>query len=183
MANRNDEKRRSRRSYYDDYKKTASGEYVYTGVEYEFTSKDGKSRKVRMRELLVLSIISLIVFFVPGFLLVPGLNYCAYVLLPYAAGVLLSVYLLVITIRLAAAKDSVKAWEYDKAVKPLPVAVKALFCAAVLNIVCESIYLFTNGAGEMVLGAVIFLVCQTIGAVIGYILVRLVKKSQWKLIL
>ena len=72
--------------------------------------------------LILLDIIAFAVVLIPGFLHVPGLNYCAYVILPYAAGILLTGYLLVVLIRLAAARDSVKAWEYDRSVKVLPTA-------------------------------------------------------------
>ena len=171
---------RSRRSYYDDYKKTASGEYIYAGPEYEYISKNGTSRKKWMLMLILLDIIAFAVVLIPGFLHVPGLNYCAYVILPYAAGILLTGYLLVVLIRLAAARDSVKAWEYDRSVKVLPTATVGAVIVGALNVVCEIVYIAKNGAGDKLNCAIIYIVCFAVLAVLAVFMAKTVLSAEWK---
>ena len=170
---------KNRRSYYDDYKKTASGEYVYAGPQYEFVSKNGKERKRWMLEIIILNIIAFAAVLVPGFLLVPGLNYCAYVILPYAAGILLAGYLFVVLVRLAAAKDDIKAWEYDKSVKVLPVATVFAVIVAVVALICEVVFIIANGAGGMTVGAVVFIACHAVSAAVSVFMVLHVKTAEW----
>ena len=171
---------KSRRSYYDDYKKTASGEYIYTGPEYEFVSKNGKKRKRWMFEMLLFDVLIFAAILIPGFLNVPGLNYCAYVVLPYVAGILVFGYLFVVLVRLAAAKESVKAWEYDKSVKPLPAAVCIGAVLCVVSILCEAVYLMINGAGGEAVNVVVFMICHIVSAAFAVLMVRSVKNVQWK---
>jgi len=170
---------KSRRSYYDDYKKTASGEYIYAGPEYEFTSKSGKTRKRWMLETILLSVAAFAAVIVPGFLIVPGFNN-AYVLLPYAAGILVTGYLLAILIRLASAKDTVRAWEYDKSVKPLQAATVIAVLVTAAAAVSEAVYLIGNGADGKVLGAVLFIVCEVVSAAISVLMALSVKNTEWK---
>ena len=170
---------RNRRSYYDDYKKTASGEYIYAGPEYEFESSNGKSRKRWMLEMILLNVAALACVLVPGFMFVPGLSYCAYVVLPYAASVLLFGYMLLISMRLAAAKDSVKAWEYDKSAKVLPVATVAAVVIAAANFVCEIVFLAINGSSGQVTGAVVYMVCQAAAGAISFFAVKLARSAKW----
>ncbi len=172
--------RKKRISYYDDYKKTASGEYVYTGPEFEFISKTGKERKRWMLEMLLLSALVFIAEVIPGFLHVPGLNYCAYVLLPYAAGILVAGYIFIILVRLAAAKDSVKLWEFDKSITPLPVATKALCVMGAVSVAGEIVYLAVNGVGEMIVGTVVYMVCHVIAVFVSVLMVRLVGSVEWR---
>ena len=171
---------RSRRSYYDDYKKTASGEYIYAGPEYEFISKVGKTRKRWMLEMMLMHIAAFVAVMVPGFLRVPGLNYCAYIVLPYTAGILIFGYLLLILGRLAAAKDSVKAWEYDKSVKPLPIATAIAALISAAEIVCEIMFLAANGAGGRTFDAIIFIVCHAVAVVLTVFSLKAVKCVEWK---
>lgn len=171
---------KSRRSYYDDYKKIATGEYIYTGPKYEFTSKIGKARKRWMFEMLLFDILIFAVILVPGFLNVPGLNYCAYVLLPYVAGILVFGYLFVVLVRLAAAKELVKAWEYDKSIKPMPAATRIGMVVCIASILCETIYLIINGAAGAAINAVVFVVCHIVAAVLAVFMVKSVTNVQWK---
>ncbi|MBQ8831669.1 MAG: hypothetical protein IJ017_08720 [Oscillospiraceae bacterium] len=173
---------RKRISYYDDYKKTASGEYVYSGLRYEYESMTGKKRSVWMREILLMCIAAFAVMFPPGFMHVPGLSYCAYVLLPYGAAIIVSGYLLVIAGRLAMAKDDVKAWEYDKSIKAFPAATILLAVVSVIGIICEIIYVVLNGMNGRTLEFIVYMVCQLISGALAILISRQVKTVNWKVI-
>ena len=175
----NERTKRSKRSYYDDYKKNASGDYIYMGALYEFRSQNGKSTKKWHAEMLLLSIAAFAVSLLPGFFLVPGLNHSVFVLLPYGIGILASGYLVVCMIRLAATKGNVKALEFDKVVYYLPLLVKTVMIIGIVAFVGEIIYIIINGVGGMAPGMVIFLVSCVIAVGLSYLMVRNVKNAKW----
>ena len=179
---RRNENFRKRRSYYDDYKKTASGEYIYAGLRYEYVSKTGKTRAAWMRDMLLMCIAAFAIVFVPGFLHVPGLNNCAYVLLPYGVGIIAAGYLVVITARLAMAKDDIKAWEYDRSIKAFPGGTVFLMIMCAANIICEIVYVALNGIGGKTAEFIIYLVCQLAAGAFALLIFRLVKSVKWKVI-
>ena len=173
---------RKRRSYYDDYKKTASGEYIYAGLRYEYTSKSGKTRVRWMREMLLLSFAALAAVCVPGFMLVPGLNRCAYVAMPYGADIIAAGYLFMITMRLALAKDDIKAWEYDKSIKMFPGAAVFLTVVCAINLIGEIVYVVLNGTGGRTAEFIVALVCQLAAGTFAVLIHRLAKSVKWKVI-
>lgn len=77
-------KPRGRWAYLEDFRPTADGQYVYTGALYSFAEGDEALKKHR-RSLWLLSAPVFAVILALGFLRIPGMVGCAYVLIPYAA--------------------------------------------------------------------------------------------------
>lgn len=116
----------------------------------------------------------------PGFMHVPGLNHSAYVLLPYGIGLITSGYLIVLAVRLAMAKDDVKAWEYDKAIVRLNSLPSFLAGVSVVCILCEIIYIILNGMSGRVLEFAIYIVCQLVSGAFALLILRHAKSVIWK---
>lgn len=173
--------RKSKRDYLNDYKKTVNGDYIYDGAEYDYCSKSGKSRKRWLTEMAVLNVLAFICVIVPGFMLVPGMNYCWYVLLPYAAELVLLGYLLTAIIRIAWSKEPVKAWDYDKVIANLSKNVKRFLAVIVIALICEIVYLIINGAGGHTVGAVVYLVCHAVSVASMVLMTMLTHDVEWKL--
>ena len=179
MERKETSKRRSKRSYYDDYRKNASGDYIYVGALYEFRSQSGKSANRWSAEMLILSVLVFAVLFAPGFFFVPGLDHSVFVLLPYGIGVLLSGYFVVCMIRLAATRGNVKALEYDRVVHYLPRLTRAVLIIGAVAFVGEIVYVIINGVGGMVFGMIYFLVSCVISVGLSCLMVRNVKDAEW----
>lgn len=174
--------RKSRRDYLSDYQKNVSGEYMYVGARYKFSSLSGKTRKQWMHKMLLLNIAAMIASIIPGCIRVPGMDYSAYVLLPYVVALLTTGYTLMAAIRLACAKDDVKAWEYDKSVKALPVCSKIIVVLAAIAVIGEIVYVAINGCGKFLFGTVVFLVCHLLLGVCGVLMSGHTKDAEWELI-
>lgn len=182
MFERDQYKRRSKKEYLNDYQKNVNGEYIYNGLKYDYVNKKGRSKKQWIIELAVLNIIAFVVMLVPGFILVPGMNNCWYVLLPYGAGLIMTGYLIVEIIRLAWTKEQIKAWDYDKVAARLPKLIVFTLIVLPISLIGELIYIITNGAGGMIAGIIVFYACHIIAACAAAFMRRITAEVTWKIV-
>lgn len=181
MADNGGKRFSRRREYLNDYQKDASGKYVYTGRMYAFDSKSGKSRKRAYALLWVLCAAAFGAVLGCGFLYVPGMLGCAYVLLPYAAGLIAAGSVLWCVINLTAAGDPMERYEYETTVEKLPGRTAAAFICAAAALLGEIIYLIINGAeGYSVVHTIIFIALQCIAGGAAFGVRKLFAKLEWK---
>ena len=129
------------RNYLNDYKMTASGEYIYTGKRYVPTV-DGYNRKVRILLLLSLLIASLVIG--SGYIDGAGMINSFYVILPFIAEVGCVFFLLWNTIRLVTAKSEIKEYVYTSVMKKIPDASKALMFFSAFSAAASVVFFILN---------------------------------------
>ena len=82
-----EKKRRGRRAYLEDFQKTATGEYVYTGKLHYYETQGLERRQALLRLWLLTGAIAAAVV-VSGCVPAAGMSNTFYVLLPYAGALL-----------------------------------------------------------------------------------------------
>ncbi len=152
-------KRPRRRAYLDDFARTASGEYVYTGVTYAFQGREAQRRRcLFFFGLLAAGMAAAAV--ICGCISVPGLDRCAYVLLPYTASLAATVSLVWAFGRLAAGGEPLRAYVYRATVAQFPLRTALTIAAAALALGGEALYLLLHGAQGDPIGAAVYLALQ-----------------------
>ena len=127
-----------KREYLNDYKLTASGEYVYTGKYYTYA--DIESGGKRRRNLIFLSAVILFAVVASGCINSSGMNNTFYVILPYIAEVAATFALCYNVVRLAYQKNDIKAYVYKPVVKNIPDSLKSLMLFSAISFVATIVY-------------------------------------------
>lgn len=79
--------RKGRRAYLDDFRRTVDGEYIYIGATYAFQGEQSTRKRGLLRwGILAVGMVACAI--VGGCIRAPGTVNCAYVLIPYAVGIL-----------------------------------------------------------------------------------------------
>lgn len=138
------QKKQGKRSYLNDFQKTADGSYVYTGDTWQ---ADPARRKKGLIRLWALAVPLLAASVVPGCLEAPGLGNCAYVLLPYVFGLVSALYLAYVLIRLCAGGDPMRDYVYLQTVARMDGYAALPMVGGILSAVGLTVYLIRNGAG------------------------------------
>ncbi|MCC8182312.1 MAG: hypothetical protein LIO45_04970 [Clostridiales bacterium] len=139
----------------DEYQRTATGEYVYTGSYYAYQDR-GKSRLRAMAELVALWAVSFAATVAAGCIPGTGMEDRAYAVLPYAVQLAASVSLGWGVLRLAAGGDPLRAYVYDETAGRIPrrAVVTAAGCA--LAALGELLGLLLAGEGESFLPVICY---------------------------
>lgn len=169
---------RGKNSYLDDFHLNLAGEYIYEGAFYACGTKGAEQKQLRVR-LWALSALALLSVLAGGFLPVPGMQGCAYVLLPYAAELLAAVSVIWAFGKLGRNWDSVREYTYERSVTVLPhrTALTAVF--SLIGIVAESIYLLVSGAQGQMLFAVIYYALKFVAMVSALGIHRALARTNW----
>ncbi len=150
----------------EHFHRNAAGEYIYSGAHYVYATQEIPRRRA-LGELWVYTGLALGAFLAGGCIRVPGLGGCAYVLLPYVAGVIASGSLIWTMGQLSAGGDPLREYVYQVTVKRLPRRMLMMGAAACLSLVGEGVYLLSQGgAGRTGLG-VVFMLSEALAAVCG----------------
>lgn len=160
---------KKRREYLNQFHRTASGEYVYSGEHYTFQSQ-GKSRRRAMTELWLSCTVAVAAVVAGGCIPAPGVGNCAYVLIPYVAAVIAAVSGIWSLGQLTAGGDPLRAYVYDDTVKKLPLRLILTAVFAGVSCLGEGLFLLLNGGQGKTGFAVLFLVLEaaaTLAAVLG----------------
>lgn len=154
-------KRGNRREYLNDFKMNSAGSYEYSGRMMGYDTPAAPRAKA-LAALWVLCGGMLVLAFASGCLQASGIDHCAYVLLPYAAEVVLGGTVCWALGRLTLAGDPIREYVYKQTAEKLPrrMAAAMIFCGITLG--GEALYLILNGAGEKTLGTIIFIIMQCI---------------------
>lgn len=169
-----------RRAYLDDFRRTVSGEYIYIGKTYAFSG----TKKERKRGLILWGLQAVVMAamaMVGGCIYAPGLSYCAYILIPYVAGLLAAWSVLWGFVRLAWGGDPLREYVYSATVKQFRLrTVLAAVCSAAA-IAAEILYVALHGVMDMLPGMVIFLVSQMVVLILALLWQPLGRNMAWEL--
>ncbi len=169
---------KGRRAYLDDFQKTASGEYVYTGVLHHYEGK-GMSRGKALAVLWALSAVMAVTAVVPGCVTAVGMQNTIYVLLPYMGSLMSTVSVIWAMCRLAAGGDPLRDYVYRATVGQarLRSLLTAGFTAAALvgSLVC----MILHGVGDMLPGTIVFWVCELLLLGCALLWLRVMNQLRW----
>lgn len=154
------EKKKGRRAHLDAFKKNEKGEYIYTGKQYVFdeTIVRWKTAVTRLGAAWAVLMAAMII---NGCIPAPGMANCFYILLPYAAQVAAAASLGAALLSVIQAGNPLREYQYEAAVKKIPVRSHLTAAFAGMNILGEIFYLVQNGAGNVPEMAVLFLALET----------------------
>lgn len=169
-----------RREYLDEYKKDASGKYVYTGKTYTYTSGRLKSRRVFYAVLWLLFAVSFAALIVCGLFHVPGMLGCAYVLIPYTGAVVVSLTELWGMTSLSISGHPLTKHDYETTVQKLPRRAAVTMVCSALTVLGEIVYLIINGSGGVrPLNTVFFFILLAAAFCSCFIAAKLLSKATW----
>ncbi len=175
-------KKSARRSYLDDYHRTASGEYIYTGAIYIFEA--GEESRVKYKKTLWLLTAPMIVLAViGGFLRVPGMVHMngvpsvPYIMIPYTAELILAV---LANWGMASMNGkTLREYTYKRTVLRLPKVYTIAMIAALIGLVGEIVFIAIFGTFGHTGLAVLYCVFKIISAGLNYFAQKVIKNSRW----
>ena len=131
-----EKKRRGRRAYLEDFQKTATGEYVYTGKLHYYETQGLERRQALLRLWLLTGAIAAAVV-VSGCVPAAGMSNTFYVLLPYAGALLSAASVVWLMCRLAAGGDPLRHYVYTATVAQMRVRGRLVLIFSALTLVGE----------------------------------------------
>ena len=173
-----EKKRRGRRAYLDDFQKTATGEYVYTGQLHYYETGSIPRRKALLWLWLMTGAMAAAQV-LSGCVPAAGMSNTFYVLLPYAGGLLSVASVVWLMCRLAAGGDPLRHYVYTGTVAQMRVRGYLVLIFSALTLAGEAVFLILHGVGTVLAGTIVFLVCQMIclGAALAW--KSFAKKLSW----
>jgi hypothetical protein len=172
-----EKKRKGRRAYLDDFQKTASGEYIYTGATHAYAT-EGMSRSKALAVLWALTAVMAGAVLASGLVPVAGMS-AAYVVVPYVGSLASALSLLWLLCRLSAGGDPLRDYVYTATVKRSALRSALTIAFAACSLLGDGIYLILHGFGSKVAGTAVFLVCQTLLCVCGIIWKKFFNGLKW----
>lgn len=163
-------------SYLNDYKKTAGGEYVYTGSVYHLAGNGARDRRL----LAALSFLSAAVAVGSGCINAAGLSNTFYVILPYIGEIAAVFVLCWQTVKLLAAGQRVKTYVRDSLEKYLPPAALALIIFSAASLIASPVFLIQNGTEGKPFQCALYLVLKAVGLVLGLFARRHIRAISWE---
>ena len=159
-------KKRGKRAYLDDFYLDLSGNYVYRGKMYHYTG--ALPRKTALIRAWAFAGAALAALIINGFLPVPALNGCFYVVVPYVGGLIAGCSVVWALGRITAAGSELREYVYKETAAQLPM--RCMLCAVFSAAAAagQLLYLFLNKAGESVGLMVLFTALQIIATVSAY---------------
>ncbi|MBE5955851.1 MAG: hypothetical protein E7253_05305 [Lachnospiraceae bacterium] len=151
-----DNKKKKRRAYLDDFRKTGGGEYEYKGAQYIW---EGSKEEFRKQIMVIWGYAALMAVCIigAGCLPVPSMINCVYVILPFTVCFICAVSVIWGICRLTYHGSSLRAYVYDATVEQVPMRAVGTIVGAGGTIAGELIYLVKNGFGEAVFSSVLFI--------------------------
>ncbi len=167
-------------AYLDDFRRTVSGEYIYAGDMHRF---DGdKPLKKSVLKYILLSAVSFVLIVACGCFRVAGMNACAYVLLPYTAGLILNAIALWAVCRLSFSSNPVRDYVYKATVPRFSRCSMFSLICFVVTLIGDIVFVAINGFGRFLVNNIIFyvfVVCCFLLSLIAYLGF---KKLPWTLL-
>lgn len=137
-------KQSGRRSYLNDFKRTADGGYVYEGTVYRFCVPAKAQTALRVRLGFGAAAAAAAVIG-SGCINAAGMSNTFYVILPFIAEVSALFALCWQTGRLLAAGEKMRAYVFEPVRRRLPLAALLLSVFALLGLLCAGVYLLLHG--------------------------------------
>ena len=163
------------RRYLNDFKRSANGEYVYTGNVYLFG--DYKDSGIKLGALCGLCFASVIG---SGFINAAGLNNTFYVIIPYILEVACLFALCWNTVRLLWAKGELREYIYKPVTRGIPSSAMALSIFAGIGLICSIIFILINGFEKKEIWCIIYFILKIADFIFGILIFRLFKTFAFK---
>ena len=179
MKDQKPKKQRGRRAYLDQFERTASGEYIYTGRHYVYDDP-GRSRRSTLISLWIPSVLLAACVIAQGCLPAEGMMNCFYVLLPFLGEVFAAGCLIKDLIGLSAAAEPLREYIYKENVLPLPRLAAAALIFAAMTLIGEGLYLLTHGVHTPT-ATVILLPFIAASGLLALLIRRRTEHLPWKL--
>ncbi|MBR5114158.1 MAG: hypothetical protein IK101_02575 [Oscillospiraceae bacterium] len=170
-------KSRGRRAYLDDFRRSASGEYIYTGAYY--SRSGGYSRREHLARLWPAGAVLIAAAVARGCIPVAGMAggtlHSLYVLIPYLCELICAVSVVWALVRLSANPEPLREYVHSAtaAILPLRSAFAAAFAAAAF--VGEAVFFAIHGAEGLPLIALHAVACAA-----ALLVRRFSKAQQWE---
>ena len=174
-----EKKKMKRRSYLDDYKKNAAGEYEYTGRYVAFVGTEAERRGLVIR-LIALCAAGFAAGVICGCIPAAGMDNCFYVLLPYAAALCACFRTLWAAGRLAVHKEPLKEYVHAATVKRIVPWAWVWAVTAAMSAVSSAVFAVLHDGGIQVASSIAFWVLELGSAAAAVWMTRSVKKAEWK---
>ena len=156
-----EKKRRGRRAYLDDFQKTATGEYVYTGKLHRYQT-EGIGRRQALLRLWAITAAMAVAGIISGCVPAAGMSHTFYVLLPYAGELVSAASVVWLMCRLAAGGDPLRDYVYKATVLQMGVRGYLVLIFSAVALVGEGVYIVLYGLGSSPAGTMVFLLCQIV---------------------
>lgn len=138
----------AKRTYLNDFKRTASGEYIYSGASFVPVNTDYK--RITVVSLLI-GIAVTVLTLLSGIIPAAGMKNSPFLLVPYVAEVGLSGSVIWAAVRLMAADRPVKEFIYRGTVLSIPRRCIAAVVACSLSIVGQTVFVLWQGFEDQLL--------------------------------
>lgn len=173
-------KRSGRRAYLDNFRRSASGEYIYTGDYYTYINSGGKPRKRALAELWAPAAACAAASLASGCLSANGAGNCIYVLLPYILELALAASVVWGMAKLSSGGDPIREYVYEASVPKLPRRAAACAIFALAGLVGEGVFLLLHGFGGKTAATLVYLALKLAAASIAMVFRGNIKRFEWQ---
>lgn len=135
---------RDRRSYLQQFQRTASGEYIFVGNTFVYSDPE-QSRRQTLTAYWIPAAVMSVGALGQGFLPAEGMLNCAYVLIPFVIGLLGALSVIWALVKLSLAKEPLREYEYTATVQALPFRSMLTFILACATLLGECVFLVIHG--------------------------------------
>ena len=169
---------RKRRKYINDYKINDEGKYQYYGTCYRWMEPDNRKRV--LHGFWAAQLLALAGTIVCGLIPAPGVNYVPVLLIPYMAGIVLSIMSVFALYNLSDEPDPVRDHVFNATVRRLPVLEMLNIITGLLCTAGEIYYLIAYGPEEDIAFGILFMVLEALIAFLSLRIFRGVRALQWE---
>ena len=175
-------KKSARRSVLDDFHRTATGEYIYTGAIYIFEAGEEARQKYK-KTLWLLTAPLIVLAVIGGFLRVPGMVHmngvpsAPYIMVPYTAELIL-----VVLANWGMANmngKTLREYVYKRTVLRLPTVYTIAVISALIGLVGEIVFIAIHGTFGFTGLAVLYCGLKLVSASLNYFAMKVVKGGRW----
>ena len=168
-------KGRKRWDHLNDFKRTADGQYIYSGKSY---TADGFSRfKKKYIPLLLSAVLSTSA---SGFINAAGMNNSFYVILPFIAEVICLFVLTWNSVRLLWAKGVLREYIYSPVKNNVPASSFFVTVFAAIGLIGSLIFMLLHGFEGKPVQCVMYILLKIVSGVCSLLLYKVFKKTEWK---
>lgn len=172
-------KKKKRRAYLDDFKQTARGDYEYKGNHYVW---DGTKESLKKEQMILWIYAGLMIALIvtAGCLPVQSMINCVYVILPFTVCFICAVSVIWGLARMTSGGGTLRAYVYDATVEQIPVRAIGTMIGAAATVAGELFYLMKNGFEGKIAASIFFLLALAAVFVLLYFLRIRMQKMSWK---
>ena len=171
--------KKKRRAYLDDFRQTGTGDYEYKGIHYVWNGGEAEW-KTQMRRNWICAVLMAAAVIGAGCLPVPSMINCVYVILPFTVCFICAVSVIWGLCRLSNGGKSLRSYIYDATVEQIPLRAIGTMIGAIAAMAGQTVYLVKNGFEGKAVSMVFFLVFMAGACFLAKLLQGNIKKMPWK---